>query len=187
VGITQKTFSSRFEQIKQGRANSQILDITKYEDVAKSPLIKPPSPKWSELCDILKGFVNLNGYLDSRIKYLFDNGYGAELVTASQIAAAKASKKCNYFTSMTSKSGGNWEKRTLETVKKAWEAQRNTLEVMERLQLDPASTKQILALSWRLKGRILVFLHMATRQNEGINNAKALFFWLTSRKKPKIA
>jgi len=181
VGITQKKiFEERFSQLKQNRSY-ELIDLKKYEKVLESPLVKPSSPAWSELKEALKDVINMPGYLETRIKALFDEGFGAELLTAAEIARATAYKSRQaLFTRSTSKSGGKWDEVTLKVIRKTWEARRNTLDVIEKLGItDAKQTKLILSLAHKLRGRILQFLSMATNKHSGVTNPKGLFFALT--------
>lgn len=172
-------FTERFEQLKHSQTNAQIFDIKKYEKVLENPLVKPTSPSWEELVAALKNVVNMPGYMETRIKSLFDEGYGAELITAAEIARATAyTTPAALFTRSTSKSSGNWENRTLAVVRKAWEARRITLEVIEKLNIsDAKQTKLLLSLAHKLRSRLLQFLSLATK-GQGIKNQKGLFFSL---------
>jgi len=161
-------------------APPQIFDITKYTSVLESPLIKPSSPTWEQLVVLLQDVINMPGFLETRIKYLYEQGYGAELVTAAEIARVAAYKSPQaLFTRSTSKSEDNWEKRTLLVVKKTWEARRITLEVIDKLGLtDPKQTRLILHLAHKLRSRLLQYLSMATKGEGKVKNPKGLFFAL---------
>lgn len=185
MGIIQTdTFGERFEQLKKARLGAPILDISKYEVAAGSYLIKPAFTKsWEELEKSISDLVDYSGLMKT-VRELFDQGHGAEIETTAELARTLATykKPSHYFAASISKKAGNWEKVTLKKVREVWEARRNALTVMEKLNLDPSSMKQILALSWRLKRRLLQYLSMATAKDEKINNSQALFFWLTSQK-----
>ena len=146
-------------------------------------IIKPSPSSWETLVPKLQQVVNLSGLLTT-VRELYDQGYGAELETAVEIALAKA-RKSPYcmFAAMVSKRTGNWATKTLQVVHETWEVRRNALKVMEQLHLTAGSTKAILALAWRLRTSILRYLGIATDQGSGINNPAGLFFALT--KKPK--
>lgn len=165
----------------QNKASHQILDLSKFENKLENPLVKPSSPTWDELKGKLQDVINMPGYLETRIKALFDEGFGAELVTAAEIARATAYKSRQaLFTRSTSKSGGKWEEVTLKVIRKTWEARRNTLDVIEKLGItDSKQTKLILSLAHKLRSRILQFLSMATSKQTGVTNPKGLFFALT--------
>lgn len=164
----------------QNKASLQILDLSKYEKELESPLIKPSSPTWETLVEKLQDVINMPGFLETRVKNLFEAGFGAELITAAEIARATAYKSSQaLFTRSTSKSGGKWEDVTLKTVRKTWEARKITREIIEQLNItDTKQTKLILALAHKLKGRLQMFLSMATK-GKGVENAKAVFFALS--------
>jgi hypothetical protein len=193
VGTTQtkELITQRFELLRKQQSTTstkdigtsgdiQIFDIKKYEDALESPLVKPSSPSWDELVILLQDVVNMPGFLETRIKYLYEQGYGAELVTAAEIARTTAYKSPQaLFTRSTSKSEDNWEKRTLAVVKKTWEARRITLEVIDKLGLtDPKQTRLILFLAHKLRSRLLQYLSMATKGEGRVKNPRGLFFAL---------
>lgn len=180
-----KSFGSLMPELEsrlQNKASLQILDLSKYENELESPLVKPSSPSWETLAEQLQDVINMPGFLETRIKTLFDEGFGAELITAAEIARATAYKTpAALFTRSTSKSGDKWESVTLRTVRKAWEARKITREIIEQLNItDPKQTKLILALAHKLKSRLQMFLSMATK-GKGVTNAKAVFFALAYR------
>lgn len=178
---TANILASRMAQFKQKQA-SLTETVTVFTPNTQPILIKPQVTSWPELRAKLADIVNLPGFLDSRIKQLYDDGFGAELETAAEIAVATAKKSpYNLFAAMVSAKAGNWTTKTLEVVHAAWEARRNALEVVEKLKLKTDSFKQILALAWRLKGTIIRFLGIATEQGTGVKNAVGLFFWLTKK------
>ena len=188
---TKELLTERFETLRKQQpttstkdvvttGDNQIFDIKKYEGVLESPLVKPTSPSWEELIVLLSDVVNMPGFLETRIKYLYTQGYGAELVTAAEIARVAAYKSPQaLFTRSTSKSEDNWEKRTLAVVKKTWEARRITLEVIDKLGLtDPRQTRLILHLAHTLRSRLLQYLSMATKGEGKVKNPRGLFFSL---------
>ena len=146
-------------------------------------IIKPSASSWEELVPKLQKVINLPGLMTT-VRELYDQGYGAELETAVEIALAKA-RKSPYclFAAMVSKKAGNWATKTLQVVHETWEVRRNALKVMEQLHLTASSTKAIYALAWRLRTSILRYLGIAMEQGTGIKNPAGVFFALT--KKPK--
>ncbi len=174
-------FVERFEQLKQKQSNiSETVQI--FEPTTQPILIRPSSKGWYELCQLLEKVVNLPGFMDTRVKELYEQGYGAELETAAEIALATAKKSpFHLFAAMISRKAGNWHTKTLKMVHDTWDARRHTREVMDKLKLKPESTKAILALAWRLKGSIMRFLGIATEQGVGIKNPTGLFFSLTKK------
>jgi hypothetical protein len=144
-------------------------------------IIKPSMPSWEDLQEKLEHVINLPG-LWITIRELYDQGYGAELETAAEIAFATAKKSpYHLFATMTSKKAGKWATVTLAMVHETWQVRRNALLVVERLKLQVGSTKAILALSWRLRGTIMRYLGIATEQGTGIRNPVGVFFALTKR------
>jgi hypothetical protein len=144
-------------------------------------IIKPSMPTWDDLQAKLAHVINLPG-LWLTIRELYDQGYGAELETAAEIALATAKKSpYHLFATMTSKKAGNWATRTLAVVHETWQVRRNALLVVERLKLSSGSIKAVLALSWRLRGSIMRYLGLATEQGRGIRNPTGVFFALTKR------
>jgi len=144
-------------------------------------IIKPSMPSWDDLQEKLQHVINLPG-LWITIRELYDQGYGAELETAAEIALATAKKSpYHLFATMTSKKAGKWATITLAMVHETWHLRRNALLVVERLKLPVGSIKAVLALSWRLRGSIMRFLGIATEQGTGIRNPAGVFFALTKR------
>jgi len=144
-------------------------------------IVKPSSPSWENLQAKLEHVINLPG-LWITIRELYDQGYGAELETAAEIALATAKKSpFHLFATMTSKKAGKWATVTLAMVHETWQVRRNALLVVERLKLPVGSLKAILALSWRLRGSIMRYLGLATEQGTGIRNPAGVFFTLTKR------
>ena len=144
-------------------------------------IVKPSMPSWDDLQAKLEHVINLPG-LWITIRERYDQGYGAELETAAEIALATAKKSpYHLFATMTSKKAGKWATVTLTMVHETWQVRRNALLVVERLKLQVGSMKAVLALSWRLKGSIMRFLGIATEQGTGIRNPAGVFFALTKR------
>jgi len=144
-------------------------------------IVKPSMPAWEDLREKLAHVINLPG-LWITIRELYDQGYGAELETAAEIALATAKKSpYHLFATMTSKKAGKWATRTLAMVHETWQVRRNALLVVERLKLSSGSMKAVLALSWRLRGSIMRYLGIATEQGTGIRNPAGVFFALTKR------
>lgn len=143
--------------------------------------IKPAATGWEVLEKTLTQVVNLPGLM-ATVRELYNQGYGAELETAAEIALATAKKSpFHLFAAMVSKKSGNWHTKTLRVVYAAWEVRRNALVVMEKLKLKAESTKAVLALAWRLKGTIIRFLGIASEQGTGIRNPAGVFFALTKK------
>ncbi len=144
-------------------------------------IIKPSMLSWEDLQEKLQHVINLPG-LWITIRELYDQGYGAELETAAELALATAKKSpYHLFATMTSKKAGKWATITLAMVHETWQVRRNALLVVERLRLQVGSIKAILALSWRLRGSIMRYLGIATEQGTGIRNPIGVFFALTKR------
>ncbi len=163
---------------KQGNAegNASII-IPEVQPI----IIKPSMPSWEVLQGKLEHVINLPG-LWITIRELYDQGYGAELETAAEIALATAKKSpYHLFATMTSKKAGKWATITLAMVHETWQVRRNALQVVERLKLQVGSIKAVLALSWRLRGSIMRYLGIATEQGTGIRNPIGVFFALTKR------
>lgn len=180
--------AERYAQIKQTQSRpASALASHSYAGVYQpkvitSFIIKPGAKPWRQLRPVLARVVNLPGFMESRVKELYDQGYGAELETAAEIALATAKKSpFHLFAAMVSKKSGNWMTRTLRVVHETWEVRRNALAVMEKLKLEAESTNAILALAWRLKGTIIRFLSIATEPDTGIYNPAGVFFALTKK------
>src|SRR6266571_126225 len=93
-------------------------------------IIKPSMPSWDDLQEKLQHVINLPG-LWITVRELYDQGYGAELATAAEIALATYKKgPCHLFAKMVSKKSGNWATRTLKMVQETWDVRRNALQVM---------------------------------------------------------
>lgn len=173
-------FAERFEQLKQRQSEPAKIGL-------QSIVIRPASPTWEQLERALADVtVIAKPLIWITIKEYFEQGYGAELLTAAEIAKETHTKKnpSHLFISMISKASGNWN-RTLEMVKETWQVRRNALEVITRLNLKSDSTKAILKLAWRLKGAIIRFLGIAMEQGTGIKNPAGVFFALTRKPKPQ--
>ncbi len=185
TGTVGSVLIARYAALKEKREN--IMDgVRMYEAPRPMIIIKPASPTWEALEEKLRQVVNYEGVMRTA-RELYDQGYGAELETAIEIALAKYTKSrpYNYFARMISKKSGNWATRTVKVVYDTWEVRRNALLVLERLKLPFTSTKAILALSWRLRGTIIRYLGMATEQGTGIRNPAGIFFALI--RKPTLA
>lgn len=183
--------AERYAQLKQAQS-TPVCELSMRSVTVYSPreitslLIKPGAKHWEELQPILALVINLSGLMTT-VRDLYDQGYGAELETAAEIALATAKKTpFHLFAAMVSKKRGNWATKTLKMVHETWEVRRNALTVLERLKLPPTSTRAILALAWRLRGSILRYLGVATEQGTGIKNPAGVFFALT-KKQPAIA
>jgi hypothetical protein len=97
-------------------------------------IIKPSTPSWEDLRTKLEHVINLPG-LWITIRELCDQGYGAELETAVEIALATAKKSpFHLFATMTSKKAGKWTSVTLHMVHETWQVRRNALHVIDRLK-----------------------------------------------------
>jgi hypothetical protein len=170
---------AQFKQKQEGLATIAVFEPKLLQPI----IIKPAASSWEQLEVKLQQVINLPG-LWSTVRALYDQGLGAELETASEIALATA-KKTPYhlFATMVSRKSGNWSTKTLQVVHDSWSVRRDALMVMERLKLEAKSAKAILAMAWRLRGTIIRFLGIATEQGANIKNPTGLFFALT--KAPK--
>jgi hypothetical protein len=170
---------AQFKQTQASRAAAQV-----YVPKALPIIVKPVASSWEDLEQKLKPVINLPG-LWVTVGELYDQGYGAELETAADIALAvhKKEKPCNLFATMVSKKSGNWFTKTLQKVHETWEIRRNALLVMERLNLAATTAKKVLRIAWRLKGSIMHYLGLATEQGTGIQNPAGVFFALTKQLK----
>ena len=138
--------------------------------------LKPTAKSWEDLEAILKDVVNLSGMWRT-VRALYEQGRGAELETAAEIALARNRKTpFQYFCGMVSKKSGNWETQTLKTVEETWRVRQNALQLMEKLKLEAKSTGYILGLCWKFKDTIIRFLGIATEQGYGIKNPAGYFF-----------
>ncbi len=177
---------ARVQALRQRHEREQTkTNITEaglvFEPVRGPILIKPAASSWEVLEKKLQQVVNLPGLMRT-VRELYDQGYGAELETAVEIAQATAKKSpFHLFAAMVSKKSGNWATRTLKMVYETWEVRRNTRTVIDKLQLKAESTKAVLALAWRLKGTIIRLLGIATERGTGIKNPAGVFFALTKK------
>ena len=170
---------AQFKQTQEGLTQAAGAYVPQIQPI----IIKPAAPNWEDLEQKLEQVINLAG-LWITVRELYDQGYGAELATAAEIAMATYKKgPCHLFAKMVSKKSGNWATRTLKMVQETWEVRRNALQVMDKLKLPAKSAKAILALAWRLRGTIIRYLGIATERGTGIKNPTGLFFALT--KQPK--
>jgi hypothetical protein len=176
----------RINQLKQAHERLANTPAVRPEATTQPVLIRPAAPSWEELQDKLTPVVNLPGFMETRVRELYDAGHGAELVTLAEIAMETATKSphCLFTASISAKSG-NWMTRTLPFIQSVWEVRRNANAVMQRLKLATGSFKQVLALAWRLRGTIMRYVGIATEKGTGIRNPAGLFFALT--KQPKAA
>ena len=141
--------ATRFAQLKQQKDDSVTLaeTVSVFTPSTQPIVIKPAASSWEDLQKKLEQVINLPG-LWITIKELYDQGFGAELETAADIALAKARKSpFNMFAAMVSKKSGNWATRTLEIVHETWENRRNALEVMLKLKLETKSAKSYTCIS----------------------------------------
>ena len=190
-----ETLTNKWTQLQQqreaGKQGSTATQIFTPKDIEKIDLdavvIRPASPSWEKLERELQDVTIIHKPLIwITIKNLFEQGYGAELLTAAEIARERHNRVKNpshYFISSISKASENWG-RTLETVHETWNARGNTLAVMKKLALKATSFKAVLKLAWRLRDRIMSFLDIATEQGTGIKNPAGVFFALTRKPKP---
>src|SRR6266516_5175316 len=153
--ILQARYAS-FQQKKQFNDDAPIANtvgiIANKTTTTLPIIIKPSMPSWEDLQEKLHHVINLPG-LWITIRELYDQGYGAELETAAEVALATAKKSpYHLFATMTSKKAGKWATITITMVHETWQVRRNALQVVERLKLSYGSMKAVLALSWRLKG-----------------------------------
>jgi hypothetical protein len=171
---------AQFKQIQAGRAAT----VQVYEPKVLPIIVKPVASSWEDLEHKLKQVINLPG-LWVTVGELYDQGYGAELETAADIALAvhKKESPCHLFAKMVSKKSGNWHTKTLQKMHEVWEIRRNALQVMERLNLAATTAKKVLSIAWRLKGSIMHYLGLATEQGTGIKNPAGVFFALTKQLK----
>ena len=181
---TGNILAERLAQLKQKQDESKSDSVAIYQPPEPKIVIRPTAKNWEELEQKLVQVINLPG-LWITVRRLYEQGQGAEVETAAEIALATAKKSpYNLFAAMVSKKSGNWTARTLKMVQDTWEVRRNALEVMDKLSLEAKNAKAILALAWRLKGTIIRFLSIATEKGTGIRNPIGLFFALTKKPKP---
>jgi hypothetical protein len=173
--------AARMAQFKQSQEGSAATAQV-FEPKVLPIIVKPMAANWEDLEQKLKQVINLPR-LWVTVGELYDQGYGAELETAADIALAVHKKEslCNLFATMVSKKSGNWATKTLQKVHEVWEIRRNALEVMERLKLASTSARKVLSIAWRLKGAIMHYLGLATEQGTGIKNPAGVFFALTKQ------
>jgi hypothetical protein len=178
-----EVLAARVAQIKQTQPGVGTTAQV-YVPKALPIIVKPMAAHWEALEQKLKQVINLPG-LWVTVGELYDQGYGAELETAADIALAvhKKASPCNLFAKMVSKKSGNWTTKTLQKVHEVWEIRRNALLVMERLNLAATTAKTVLSIAWRLKGSIMHYLGMATEKGTGIKNPAGVFFALTKQLK----
>jgi len=171
---------AQFKQTQEGMSAAAQAYVPKELPI----IVKPMVSSWEDLEQKLKQVINLPG-LWITVGELYDQGYGAELETAADIALAvhKKESPCNLFAKMVSKKSGNWFTKTLKKVHEVWEIRRNALHVMERLNLAATTAKKVLSIAWRLKGSIMHYLGLATEQGTGIQNPAGVFFALTKQLK----
>ena len=194
TAATDNPFSSRFEELRQQKeAGKQTNTLPTYspkqlEKIELSTIIiRPKTPTWEELEEQLQDVTIIaKPLIWITIKKLFEQGYGAELLTAAEIARERHTTVKNpshYFIRSISKASENWE-RTLQTVHDTWRVRQNAVTVIEKLALKADSTKAILKLAWKLRDRILSFLDIAMEQGTGIINPAGVFLALTRKPKP---
>jgi hypothetical protein len=180
AGAVLQTRYASFKQKQESVAATAQMYIPEVQPI----IVKPKASSWEDLEQKLKQVINLPG-LWVTVGELYDQGYGAELETAADIALAVHKKEslCNLFAKMVSKKSGNWFTKTLQKVHEVWEVRRNALHVMERLNLAATTAKKVLRIAWRLKGSIMHYLGLATEQGTGIKNPAGVFFALTKQLK----
>lgn len=170
-------------QERRAQAHAHPTETARvFEPEPQPVLIKPTSKSWEELKTVLEPVINLKGVW-GRARTLYDQGYGAELETAAELAQKLATimPPTHYFARSIGKNTGFWETKTLPTVHTTWDVRHNALRVIRELALKAASTMPVLALAWRLKNMILRFLAIATKQGTGINSPAGVFFALTRK------
>jgi hypothetical protein len=196
VGIANtNAFKDRFRSIEQGVKTPAIIDTKKYTkgDGFDEILVIPPAPTWDELLGEMQTLTSSQGhqiysnFLNHRVKKLYEDGQGAALVTAMQVAKETAKfDQIGMFVRMVSVKAGNWETMTIGTVRKLWSIRRYTREIIEKLKIDPKLTKYVLKRAWSLGSRIMACLSMATKE-QGKGSSLKLFFWLISPKRQATA
>ena len=175
--------ADRVAQFKQNQ-ESRAVTAQAFVPQVLPIIVKPMAANWEDLEQKLKQVINLPG-LWITVGELYDQGYGAELETAADIALAvhKKESPCNLFATMVSRKSGNWTTKTLQKVHEVWEIRRNALQVMERLNLAATTAKKVLSIAWRLKGSIMHYLGLATERGTGIKNPAGVFFAVTKHLK----
>jgi hypothetical protein len=181
--------ADRIAQYKQAKAINRDVSVLNGSVTAYIPspiagfIIKPAPKSWAELEPILQQVVNLPGFIESRVKELYDQGYAAELETAAEIALATAKKSpYHLFTAMISRKRGNWSTKTLKMVQTVWEVRQHAAYALDKLKLGMSSLKPVLAAAWRLRSSIVRYVGIATEQGTGVTNPAGLFFWLTKQR-----
>jgi hypothetical protein len=180
AGAVLQTRYASFKQTQEGNEATVQVYVPEVQPI----IVKPKASSWEDLEQKLKQVINLPG-LWVTVGELYDQGYGAELETAADIALAvhKKESPCNLFAKMVSKKSGNWATKTLQKVHETWDIRRNALQVMERLNLAATTAKKVLSIAWKLKGSIMHYLGLATEQGTGIKNPAGVFFALTKQRK----
>jgi hypothetical protein len=180
AGAVLQTRYASFKQTQEGNEATVQVYVPEVQPI----IVKPKASSWEDLEQKLKQVINLPG-LWVTVGELYDQGYGAELETAADIALAvhKKASPCHLFAKMVSKKSGNWFTKTLKKVHEVWQVRRNALHVMERLNLAATTAKKVLRIAWRLKGSIMHYLGLATEQGTGIKNPAGVFFALTKQRK----
>lgn len=179
----QDILANRMAQFKQNQSSSTALPQVYIPTAQEHKLVvKPTSKSWDDLLTALEPVLDDSGLYRTcilkTVRALYDQGYGAELETAAELAIKLANKKpaSHYFARSVSKRAGNWATKTLAKVHEVWEVRKNALEVIEKLKLDNKITNYILSLAWKYKGTIIRFLSIATEQGYGITNPAGYFF-----------
>ena len=120
-----------FKQKQSLSDTNKIIELPKVQGI----IIKPAASTWEGLVEKLTPYINMPGFWHT-VRELYDQGYGAELETAAEIAHATAKKnQINLFTAMVSKKSGNWATKTLKVVHETWQVRRDTWQVMDKLKL----------------------------------------------------
>lgn len=176
---TGDVLAGRMEALKQTRASIsegvQVFTPKETKIELSEITIRPTEKNWEELEPILKQVVNLSGMWKT-VRQRFDEGRGAELEAAAEIALDRYKQTAyQYFCGMVDKKHDNWE-RTLKTVEESWRVRQNALQVIAKLKLEAKSTGYILGLCWKFKESIIRFLGIATEQGYGIKNQAGYFF-----------
>src|SRR5436309_16059030 len=117
--VLQARYAS-FQQKKQFNDDAPIANtvgiIANKTSTALPLIVKPSMPSWEDLQAKLEHVINLPG-LWTTIRELYNQGYGAELETAAEIALATAKKSpYHLFATMTSKNAGKSASVTLALV-----------------------------------------------------------------------
>ncbi|HEU4966840.1 MAG TPA: hypothetical protein VFT53_05175 [Candidatus Saccharimonadales bacterium] len=181
----QDILANRMAQFKQTQSSSSSTALPQAyipTEQKHTITIKPASKSWPDLLTALEPVLDADGLYRTcilrTVRALYDQGYGAELETAAELAIKLANKKpaSHYFARSVSKRAGNWATKTLAKVHEVWEVRKNALEVIEKLKLDSKITNYILSLSWKYKNTIIRFLSIATEKGYGITNPAGYFF-----------